>query len=318
VIRRNGFTINVSKIRLSNSSQRQEVTGVVVNEKVNIPRKFVREVRAMLNNLGKFGIEECQRIYEIKYFNRRHRAPGSNVPVFLWVLRGKIDYIGMIRGKEDHIYRGFLKQLAEWLPSVKVPTVKDEIDKLFDHLWVLNVETTGNLEPMQGTAFALKNVGIVTASHVLGKGKFTRLQISSSDGSRVFDAKVIKRDDTLDLAVLEVSDLKVDGGLEISRLEPRRKLAITVLGFPNHNVGDEGRFDEGIIAGRRPNPFGGRDLFLINRPIITGQSGGPILDPSSRVIGVAQRGAANEAEAAATEFHAGIPISTLTDLLNPT
>ena len=57
------------------------------------------------------------------------------------------------------------------------------------------------------------------------------------------------------------------------------------------------------------------DLFLINRNIITGQSGGPILDASSKVIGVVQRGGRDNEEAAATDFHAGIPISTLSDLV---
>jgi S1-C subfamily serine protease len=195
------------------------------------------------------------------------------------------------------------------------PCLHDEIDRLFDYVWVLNVETVSDPDPIQGTAFAMKDIGMVRASHVLGKGKISRLQISSSDGSRVFDAKVLKRDETLDLAILEVPSLTLNGGLQTSRLEPRRKMAITVLGFPNHNVGDSGHFDEVIITNFRPNPFGGKDLFLINRPIITGLSGGPILEPSSKVIGVAQRGAKNEKEATETEFHAGIPISALADLM---
>jgi RNA-directed DNA polymerase len=315
VIRRNGFTISASKIRLSSLSQRQEVTGLVVNEKVNIPRKFVREIRAMLNNLRKLGVEECQHDYESKYSNRRHRSPSSKVPLFIWVLRGKIDYVGMIRGKEDHIYRDFLKQLAEEIPNVEVPVVQDEIDRLFNYLWVTTVEVTNDPDPIQGTAFVLKDVGMITASHVLGKGKIKRLRVSSSDGSKVFDADVAKRDGTLDLAILEVPKLSLHGGLQISKLEPHRRMPITVLGFPNHNVGDSGHFDEGMITGFRPNPYGGKELFLINRHIVTGQSGGPILDAASKVIGVAQRGAKNERGAAETEFHAGIPISVLTDLI---
>jgi RNA-directed DNA polymerase len=314
VVRRNGFELNHSKIRLSSPSQRQEVTGLVVNEKVNVTREFIREVRAMLHNLRKVEIEECQRIYESKYSSKRHRSPSSRVPLFLWVLQGKLDYIGMIRGKEDWIYRSFLKQLAEMVPSIDVPVIKDEIDKLFEHVWVVNLEDAEGY-PRQGTAFVLRGTGLVTASHVLGKGKFQKLTISSSDGSNVFDARVLKRDGTLDLAILEAPKMPVDGGLERSRLEPRRKMPITVLGFPNHNVGESGRFDEGIITGFKPNPFGGKDLFLINRQIITGQSGGPILDAASKVIGVVQRGGRDNEEAAATDFHAGIPISILSDLI---
>jgi RNA-directed DNA polymerase len=317
VIRRNGFKINSSKIRLCNSSQRQEVTGLVVNEKINVPRLFVREIRAMLHNLHKQGIDSCQRDYERKYSQRRHRMSRSPVPPFLWVLRGKIDYLGMIRGKEDEIYRKLLKRLDELAPgTVRVPVLKDEIEELFEHVWVVEVETgtEENRQLSQGSAFILRDTGLITASHVLGKGEIASIRVLSADGAQAYGATLVKRDTTLDIAVLKVDELVGREGLEISKLSPKRNMPIKLLGFPNHNYGDSGYFAEGRISGFRKNPYSTDNWFLISCPIVYGNSGGPILDTSFKVLGVAVRGAPSQKVAHETEFHAAVRIAALSTL----
>lgn len=50
-IERSGFSINKKKTRVQYKNSRQDVTGLVVNEKVSIPSKYWRTVRAMVDNL---------------------------------------------------------------------------------------------------------------------------------------------------------------------------------------------------------------------------------------------------------------------------
>ena len=61
IVENNGFTINDRKIRLRNKKQRQEVTGLIVNKFPNVTRKFIRQVRAMLHALQKFGLKKIRR-----------------------------------------------------------------------------------------------------------------------------------------------------------------------------------------------------------------------------------------------------------------
>ena len=56
IIERNGFRINEAKVRLRDHTARQEVTGLIVNRRVNVKRRLVREVRAMLHAWRKFGL----------------------------------------------------------------------------------------------------------------------------------------------------------------------------------------------------------------------------------------------------------------------
>ena len=51
VIVASGFKINNKKTRLSNNMQRQEVTGLVVNKKINVKREYIKNTRAMAHKL---------------------------------------------------------------------------------------------------------------------------------------------------------------------------------------------------------------------------------------------------------------------------
>ena len=53
VIISSGFEINPNKTRLSNNMQRQEVTGLVVNKKINVKREYIKNTRAMAFQLYK-------------------------------------------------------------------------------------------------------------------------------------------------------------------------------------------------------------------------------------------------------------------------
>jgi len=50
VILANGFSINAGKVRLQYHRSRQEVTGLIVNTKVNVRRGFVSQLRVMLHD----------------------------------------------------------------------------------------------------------------------------------------------------------------------------------------------------------------------------------------------------------------------------
>ena len=55
VIYRSGFRINAKKTRMMYRSSRQEVTGLVVNQRINVPNEYRRTVRAMVHRLTTTG-----------------------------------------------------------------------------------------------------------------------------------------------------------------------------------------------------------------------------------------------------------------------
>lgn len=110
IITENGFEINFKKVRLQTSSQRQEVTGLTVNgEKPNVKRSFVRQIRAMLHAWKTFGLEAAEQEY-IQRYNLKQQNPWYQPPAFKKVVLGKINFLRMVRGKNDAIYAKFINE----------------------------------------------------------------------------------------------------------------------------------------------------------------------------------------------------------------
>lgn len=101
IIETEGFRLNISKTRILSKSDRQEVTGIVVNEKINVNRKFVRKVRAMIHTLSQEGIYDGQD--ELK-------------PLVMSTL-GSLGFIRQIRGADDQLYQRMNNQLISLLRS---------------------------------------------------------------------------------------------------------------------------------------------------------------------------------------------------------
>ncbi|MEB3122349.1 MAG: reverse transcriptase domain-containing protein [Snowella sp.] len=109
IITKNGFNINEKKVRLQSRGNHQEVTGLTTNQFPNVKRSYVRQIRAMLHAWAKFGLEAAEKEYHQKYQSKA-RFPLKANPTFKQVLKGKIEFLGMVRGKNDSLYRKLLKE----------------------------------------------------------------------------------------------------------------------------------------------------------------------------------------------------------------
>lgn len=106
----NGFSINENKVRLQRETERQEVTGLLVNSlQPNVHRAYKRQIRAMLHAWEKYGLVNAESTY-LTTFRRKYCSPFKPLPHFEHVLRGKIEYIGMVRGPGDRTYLKYLDQ----------------------------------------------------------------------------------------------------------------------------------------------------------------------------------------------------------------
>jgi retron-type reverse transcriptase len=92
-----GFRLNAKKGRVQRSGGRQEVTGIVVNQKPGIAREEVRRLRAILHGAKKTGLEAQ---------NREGR------PAFEAWLRGKIAYVMMVDREKGSALRAALDAIA--------------------------------------------------------------------------------------------------------------------------------------------------------------------------------------------------------------
>jgi len=121
IISNNGFKINPDKVKLRTNFERQVVTGVTTNLFPNVRREFIRKIRAMLHAWEKYGLDLAQEEFLTKY-DKKQLGPFKSRPSYKAVVKGKIDYLGMIRGKDNPIYLHFRQKLRELAPElVKSP-----------------------------------------------------------------------------------------------------------------------------------------------------------------------------------------------------
>ena len=117
-----GFSINSKKTRIYSNSVRQEVTGLTVNVFVNVKKKFIKQIRAMIHAAKKFDFPDAGIEYINKYSPANQRKKLQNSlreewfdpgKYFKCVLYGKIGYLKMVRGETDNCYIRFCREIAK-------------------------------------------------------------------------------------------------------------------------------------------------------------------------------------------------------------
>jgi RNA-directed DNA polymerase len=93
--------VNPQKIYCKKNHRKQLVTGVVVNTKVNIDRKMLKKIRAMLHTWKTKGLDHAVNIH----YKKTKKLPSNPKTHFVNQLGGYINFIGQIRGKQDALYQ---------------------------------------------------------------------------------------------------------------------------------------------------------------------------------------------------------------------
>ena len=88
IIRDEGFEVNEDKLRIMRSGRQQKVTGVVVNQRLNVDASEYRKLRAVIHNISRNGwdteMQRWQASMGVHVKDQRH---------FSQILEGKIAFV---------------------------------------------------------------------------------------------------------------------------------------------------------------------------------------------------------------------------------
>lgn len=121
--------INPKKTRLQKTGYRQEATGLIVNDKVNVRRRYVKQIRMWLYYWEKYGYEKAEQIFMRDYITDKGHVKKTNARL-VKVLDGKLQFLKMVKGTEDSTYKGFRERFDSLLGMT------DPINQLLD-IWEL-------------------------------------------------------------------------------------------------------------------------------------------------------------------------------------
>ena len=103
IINEQNFHVKESKVRLQKEGYRQEVTGLVVNEKVNISRKYIKQLRQWIHYWETFGYNRANQYFLKNYLINKIQL-NKDTPNLTMVLGGKLLYLKMVKGENDGTY----------------------------------------------------------------------------------------------------------------------------------------------------------------------------------------------------------------------
>ena len=314
IIAKNSFEVNPSKVRLQHTSGRQVVTGLTANRFPNVPVEFVRQTRAMLHAWEKFGTESAADEFFAKHdYQERKPKVGQGSRLFRQVVKGRIDFIGSVRGRDSRAHLSLLGKYASLNPAYKWPTSLPprEIKLNILEMGVFAVEC----ESSQGTAFSCAGYGLVTCAHVVsGKGQLTVRQQGAVAQHAV---KIVAADPDRDLALLcFASDAPPSTPkFDLALVEARKEDQVVLMGYPTAGPGLSSSLDRGAVTGAYTR-FG-QPRLSISCQILQGNSGGPVLDRNYTVVGVAANGKAR-VDKIGNQLYGVIPTATLLQFLEST
>jgi S1-C subfamily serine protease len=283
--RSNGFAINAKKVHYADKHSRRTVTGLKINELVNVDRKFVRNIRAALFVVETQGIAIAQKILKDKY--------GRNASLVSH-LQGRISWVGHVKGPSDPIFRGLALRYNGLFPDEKLEILPTFLEIRDRAVWVVEHWGDAAMEgSAQGTAFFLKSVGLVTAWHCV-EGATEVAVYHPSKPSNKFKSTVLKHDTHRDLAILahEIPTTEYYE-LGISKRAFKAGDSMTAIGFPSFGPGDKMNVRSGTISSlptKRAVP-----MIEVTQKLAQGMSGGPLLDEDGAVAGINYKGGPSEA-----------------------
>ncbi len=121
------LVVNTKKTRLQRSLYRQEVTGLIVNDKVNVRRRYLKQIRMWLYYWEKYGYSKADSIFKRDYIADKGHVK-DNKAHLINVLDGKLEFLKMVKGTEDSSFQGLKKRFDNLAGK------EDPINKLLD-LW---------------------------------------------------------------------------------------------------------------------------------------------------------------------------------------
>jgi RNA-directed DNA polymerase len=110
IIEQNDFKINKKKYRYYYRNTRQLVTGLVVNEKINVKREYYKRLRAILYNWKVKGMVYAQNVFFEKYGDNKN---------FSLTVEGWVNFLGQVKGEKNHQFLTLKSQLKTLLKEAQ-------------------------------------------------------------------------------------------------------------------------------------------------------------------------------------------------------
>ncbi|MEY2922295.1 MAG: hypothetical protein RL108_917 [Bacteroidota bacterium] len=126
IISDQGFRINEKKTRLQKDGYKKEVTGLLVHNRVNVQKRYIKELRMWLNLWERYGYERANSTFLRKMdclsnaisIVKPQKAELKNT------LDGKLNYLSMVKGSNNNTYLKLNQRFLTLKPRIELSTAE--------------------------------------------------------------------------------------------------------------------------------------------------------------------------------------------------
>lgn len=283
IIKNNYFQVNPKKTRLHTGASSKYVTGVKVNFQPNVSRQYVRQVRSMLHAWETYGLDKAQERFSDAY--------GGGSKSFARVVQGRLAHLKNVKGEDDLVYRRLYNRFVRLEGKGRQELPETEIEDLYSRILVIE---SGS---QNGTGFVLEGKWLITCTHVVETNSLD--YFIHTDSMPILHKKIqtdagqLSQVDKFDLAAFPVPP-DLTSKYRTFRSAPEGFEVMTgmtckVIGFPGYYSGSQPHILPITVTNVQRNRYGILNAY-VDRVMISGSSGSPVLDNKNQVVGMVQRG----------------------------
>ncbi|MFV0157111.1 reverse transcriptase family protein [Empedobacter falsenii] len=151
IIENQNLMINPTKTRLQGNGYRKEVTGIVVNENVNVSQQYIKQLRMWIYYIEKYGIEKASEVFKKDYSKDKGHVKSMNASM-INVIEGKLLYLGMVRGIDDSKFINLKNRFYKSIGKIS------KIDKVLNEWESKGILEAMNLYYPKGNRVSLANL----------------------------------------------------------------------------------------------------------------------------------------------------------------
>lgn len=219
IIAKQNFSINEKKTRVQNKGQRQEVTGLIVSDRVNVSRDYIRAIDNLLYIWERYGESDAYAKFLSHYTPRQNLRKSR--PDMQAVIQGKLLYIKMVKGSDSEVWRRLQRRynkLTGAKPSIAEATIKYKY-------------TIADFEKKTGTElrFEKDDKGVLRCFFMLN-GTHTNITLSHYARTRL--SNLLSKEDHAQIERFKTSYMLMfyeKGNCGFWRIERKRKWVITSI-----------------------------------------------------------------------------------------
>jgi len=296
VIESNGFRINPEKQRLMFHDCHQEVTGLTVNRYPNTKRSYVRKLRGMLHAWERHGLEEAEREFHEEH-DLRQRRPGTRPVSFARVIRGKLEFLAMVKGVDDPVYLALRRRLHALDPALveAVPASGSGQGlgwpSYFKEYRELIYMVEGHMHDGAvrcGSAFVFNELWLATSLHNLSLPRRSIIAPPWPENASVPEWEP-HPNEKVDLALVPLGDISLPPAAKFSvRQEPLAEgeevAGVGWVAIPQRQTGLV--ISTGRVESISSDYSGVVETVQVSFDIAGGMSGGPVIDANGKLVGV--------------------------------